>query len=221
MAPTEDKEKSFAPTKEGCVYGIYYDTEEESWWLAEDRIARMQAQVREVLESKEVEASKLWSLTGKVLHVKELIVGGKYHLYHLLKANSKYTEKQDAHMMVKINDLLKKELWWWWMMITMSSHRTKYPDPDEQLPAWAMVGYTDAAGGSSLTLGSGCGAVLEDWWSYIPWGKVINGGDKTEDGKRIGRKFSALELVGPLCTCLWGSTHGQGPGTKDHGGQCW
>ena len=79
-------------------------------------------------------------------------------------------------------------------MVTMSGHRTKYPDPDVCLPSWSLIGYKDAAGGSNLTIGNGCGAVLEEWWTYIPWSEVINGEGRTGNGRRIGRKLSALEL---------------------------
>ena len=30
LAPREDPEKSFAPCKEGCVYGVYYNTEKQT-----------------------------------------------------------------------------------------------------------------------------------------------------------------------------------------------
>ena len=198
LAPRDDPEKSFAPTTQGCVYGGNYDTEQESWWLSEDKVARIQLQVRELLEVQEMEQQKFWSLTGKILHIKDLIVGGKFHLYHILKANSVHKERKDSHKMVTVSEELKREMWWWYTMVTLSSKRSKYPDPDECLPAWSLIGYTDAAGGTTLTPGSGCGAVLEEWWTYVPWSPVINGEGRMETGKRIGRKLTALELVGPL-----------------------
>jgi hypothetical protein len=39
---------------------------------------------------------------------------------------------------------------------------------------------------------------LGDWWYYIPWARRINAGSWRVDGKKVGRKLSALELVGPL-----------------------
>ena len=198
LAPRDDPEKSFAPCKEGCVYGINYDTTQQTWWMSEERIARMQLQIRELLECSEIEQQKIWSISGKIIHVKDLITGGKLHFYHLLKANSVHTDKKSANRMVKVSRDLKREMWWWYIMVTMGSHRSKYPDPDECLPAWSLVGHTDAAGGTTLTLGNGCGAVLEEWWTYIPWSERINNGSRTDGGRIIGRKLSALELVGPL-----------------------
>ena len=198
LAPRDDPEKSFAPCKEGCVYGINYNTENQTWWLSEERIARMQGQMKELLDSEGVEQRKVWSLAGKIIHIKDLVIGGRFHLYHILKANSTFTEKKFADSMVHISLSLKKEVWWWYTIISMSCHRTKYPDPDASLPAWSLVGFTDAAGGSSVVYGNGCGAVLGEWWTYIPWSDVINGEGTTQSGKRLGRKLSALELVGPL-----------------------
>ena len=51
---------------------------------------------------------------------------------------------------------------------------------------------------TNLLLGSGCGAVLEEWWIYLPWSNTINGQETTRSGRRVGRKLSALELVAPL-----------------------
>jgi len=40
--------------------------------------------------------------------------------------------------------------------------------------------------------------VLDSWWYYIPWARRINAGGWKVDGKKVGRKLSALELAGPL-----------------------
>ena len=83
-------------------------------------------------------------------------------------------------------------------MLQVCAHRTRYPDPDLCLPARAKEAYTDAAGGTSLTLGAGCGAILDGWWSYIAWSSFINGEGTARGGRRVRNKLSALELVGPL-----------------------
>ena len=108
LAPREDKEKSFGPTTEGCVYGINYDTNQQTWWMGEDRISQMQGQMIEVMDGAELAASKLWSLTGKILHMKDLITGGRFHLFHILKANSIYTDKKDSNKLITISNALKK-----------------------------------------------------------------------------------------------------------------
>ena len=46
--------------------------------------------------------------------------------------------------------------------------------------------------------GRGTGCVSQDWWAVVPWGVRINCGAVAVDGGKLGRKLSALELVGPL-----------------------
>ena len=66
------------------------------------------------------------------------------------------------------------------------------------MPAWTREVFTDAAGGTLDSVGRGCGSVSEEWWFYVPWTWKINAGVKVADGKKLSRKLSAFELVGPL-----------------------
>jgi hypothetical protein len=61
-----------------------------------------------------------------------------------------------------------------------------------------MQAFTDAAGGSLTGGGRGTGGVCGKWWFFVPWSRRINCGAKADDGKKLARKLSALELVGPL-----------------------
>jgi len=76
------------------------------------------------------------------------------------------------------------------------------PDPDARLPSWAWDVYTDASGGGlgpdGLRTGRGVGAVALGWWAYAPWSRMICIGPLMDDGRRLNRKMSALELIGPL-----------------------
>jgi len=58
--------------------------------------------------------------------------------------------------------------------------------------------FTDASGGSELSLGHGTGGIGGSFWFMVPWGHKINGGVRAADGRKLNRKLSALELVGPL-----------------------
>jgi hypothetical protein len=51
----------------------------------------------------------------------------------------------------------------------------------------------------------GSGGVCSDWWFYVPWAKRINAGGWRIDGKKVGRKLSALELIGPLVAVAAGA----------------
>jgi hypothetical protein len=79
------------------------------------------------------------------------------------------------------------------------------------MPAWTRECYTDAAGGTLEAVGRGVGAVSGQWWAYVPWSRKINCGVKAEDGKKLSRKLSALELVGPLLCVTAGAAwcHGR------------
>ena len=198
LAPRDSPEKSFGPTTEGSVYGIHYDTVTQTWFLPEDKMARIMNQLTEAMSSTSLEAFQVWSLAGKIIHIKDIVPAGRFQVEEILRTNSLYTEKQDRDKMVSISDHMKRELWWWFTALQVCSKSSKYLDPDACLPAWALQGFTDAAGGTSLSLGSGCGALVGNWWSYIAWSDFINGDGEAEGGKRVGRKLSALELVGPL-----------------------
>ena len=200
LAPRDNPEKSFGPSTEGVIYGINYDTVAQSWWMEEHKLARIQEMIKNFMVNKEMKAREVWSLAGKINHVKDLVEGGKFYVVELLKANNVYNEKKDQNRMIAVSDMLKRELWWWNTMLLVCARRTKYPDPEATLPAWSLQAYTDAAGGSTLYLGSGTGAVLGCWWSYIPWSTYINGSGTAKGGKFVRRKLSALELVGPLLT---------------------
>ena len=76
-----------------------------------DKLARILNQIRRFIDSDEVEAREVWSLSGRILNVKDLVVGGKFFLEGILKANSVYTEKKDGTKMVAVEPELKRELW--------------------------------------------------------------------------------------------------------------
>ena len=57
-------------------------------------------------------------------------------------------------------------------------------------------------GGTLERPGRGMGGVCGEKWFYIPWSARVNGGKWSVDGKKVGRKLSALELVGPLAAMV-------------------
>ena len=87
-------------------------------------------------------------------------------------------------------------------MLQVCSGWVAIPDPDARLLAWSWDVYTDASGGgfgaNGQRSGCGVGAVASGWWAYIPWSTTICRGPPGVDGRRLNRKMSALELVGPL-----------------------
>jgi hypothetical protein len=105
---------------------------------------------------------------------------------------------KEKDFMIQIGPELKRQLFFWYTMVVATSGLTKIPSVGVALPPWTRECYTDAAGGTMEGVGRGMGAVSQEWWAYVPWPRKINCGVKAEDGKKLSRKMSALELVGPL-----------------------
>jgi hypothetical protein len=93
---------------------------------------------------------------------------------------------------------IRRQLYFWWIMLKTTSGLAAIPPPANRFPAWTLEYFTDAAGGSSSSVGHGTGGIRDEFWFMVPWGKKINSGAKHTDGRRLCRKLSALELVGPL-----------------------
>ena len=195
LAPRDDPDKSFGPSTRGTVLGVYYDTVAWTWAIPQEKLIRLMHDIRFILSVNEVEQVRIWSVVGKIQHVKPLVPGGHYNMHFLIKADSFSTER---HVLVPVNPDLKRQLWFWQTMLPVCSGRTSIPRLGAFLPAWTLEVFTDAAGGSWLSPGQGVGAVGPTWWTYLPWSRAINSGRPTSEGKRLDRVMSALELVGPL-----------------------
>ena len=115
-------------------------------------------------------------------------------------------QSSDRRFLVELTPALKKQLWFWLTMVKASSGHCRIPAPRRPLPAWALNFFTDSAGGSQDGSARGAGGVAGEWWFQVPWGSKINGGCRAEDGKKLGGKLSALELVGPL-VCVAAGAH--------------
>jgi hypothetical protein len=198
LCGTEDPEKAFSPCTRGLVLGVVYDTVNWTWQIPPEKVTRLAHQIRSTLDADTVSQGEIWSLAGRIMHYAPLIPGGKMNLYHIMKANA---ESADRRHPVTVSAALKRQLWFWLTMVKASSGYCRIPSATFPLPAWAVDFFTDSAGGSMDGSARGAGGVCGKWWFQIPWGNKINGGALAGDGKKLGRKMSALELVGPLA-CL-------------------
>jgi hypothetical protein len=195
LAPYDDPDKAFAPCKKGVVLGVEYDTERWTWAIPEEKLARLLEQLKRVIEAAEVKQEEIWSLAGRIMHYAPLVPAGKYNMRHILKANA---VSADGRHQVTVTPELRKQLHFWMIVVKTTSGTAEIPKPEYALPAWATEFYTDAAGGTLESIGRGCGGVSGTWWFYVPWPRKINCGVRAMDGKKLSRKLSALELVGPL-----------------------
>ena len=195
LAPRDDKDKSFGPSQQGVVLGVWYDTQAWVWGVPPEKLHRLRHLLREALECQELRQDKLWTIVGKIIHLKPLVPSGRFNVDYLLRANHM---SEDGSFMVALTDQVKQQMWFWYTALPMCSGAVSIPDPDRPIPPWAIDVFTDASGGTLTSPWHGVGAVSGDWWAFCPWGKAINGGKLTSKGRRLDRVMSALELLGPL-----------------------
>jgi hypothetical protein len=195
LAPRDDPEKSFAPCTAGVVFGIYYDTVKWTWAVPPEKLARTCGMIKTAIDSEEVEAKEFRSLAGKLLHVKPLVPGGRFNIDKIMKTYAAAARSDGA---VRISGACRRQLRFWLLFLQVCSGEVDIPRPVGRTTAGALNAFTDAAGGSCEAVGRGTGGVMGPWWYYIPWAKRINAGGWKVDGKKVGRKLSALELAGPL-----------------------
>jgi hypothetical protein len=190
LAPTTDPEKAFCGATAGVIIGVKYDTNTWTWSIPEEKLARVLAQLQSGLTQETLPQHEMWSLVGRVLHYAPLVPCGKFNIGELIIAGA--TSKDRNHTVPMTADI-RQQLYFWWLMLKTTSGLASIPSP-----AWTIEYYTDASGGSALSAGHGTGGIRDDFWFMVPWSPKINSGAKFSDGRRLCRKLSALELVGPL-----------------------
>ena len=198
LASREDKDKSFEPSKCGVVLGVEYDTESWTWKLPADKKAKMCMALKAAAASERISAKDAMSLVGKVIHIKPLLPSAKFNVNHIMALGAEANRADSDRCMLTVSEELREQLRFWIVLMECCSQGVGIPSPVQNQAAWALNGYTDAAGGSTDKIGQGTGGVLGQLWYYIPWSKKVCAGGWRVDGIKVGRKLSALELVGPL-----------------------
>lgn len=195
LAPRDDPDKSFGPSTSGVILGVYYDTVKWTWCIQGEKLIRLMHSIKEVMTADVVRQDVIWSLVGKIIHIKPLIPTGRFNVDYLIQANKVSCVRTHP---VPVSPQLKRQLGFWLTMLQLCGDEVSIPDPDEAAPAWTVEVFSDAAGGSWRTKGLGLGAVSRGWWVHLPWSNAINAGGATADGRRLDRLMSAWELLGPL-----------------------
>ena len=197
LAPRDDPEKAFPPSKHGIVFGVEYDTVEWTWGLPREKLAKIAQQIREILEETEVRQDEIQSIVGRIIHVRPLVQDGRFHVDHLMELLS---VSELPASLVTLTEGFKRQLYFWYITLVACSGRAAIPAPEQPLPPWALECFTDAAGGTLEGPGKGVGAVFPSIgkWLYMPWTRVVNDGSWVIGEKKVSRKMAALELMGPL-----------------------
>jgi hypothetical protein len=203
LAPRDDPDKAFAPSKTGVVFGVHYDTESWTWAVPKERLARLLIGIHDLLDLDVLPAADLESIVGKIIHVRPLVPGGRFHVDQLLRAVSKIRRGAKS---IAMTPLLFSQLRFWSVLLPACSNRTSIPDLDRGPPAWSVDFFTDAAGGTLRVRGHGLGGVGPGWWAYTPWSRYVNSGQRDERGRKFSQKLSLLELLGPLLVVAAGAS---------------
>ena len=201
LADRSDKDKSFAPSHEGMVLGVWYDTKDFTWSIRNDKLSRILADIRGAIDG-EITLGQMMSIRGKILNVGMLVPGGKFRLgYVIMAANA--PPSADKSTVLHLSANCREQLYWWWLMLQVCSGKSQITRPDMPLSPFAIPAYTDAAGGTLQKLGHGVGGILaDDVWFYIPWPRWLNAGKENSDGVRFDRKLCVLEMLGPLAVLI-------------------
>ena len=207
LAPDNEPQKAFPPRQEGEVFGVMYCTKTFTWWLREYWLSILIGMLQKLVEHNEHTIGFLKTVSGKLVAYKMLVPHGKFYLGNIIRMAGQYNpEIESMEKVIQVSDWCRSEADFWRILLPFCGRRTPLPDPDFHLPPTSLHAFTDAAGGSTVTIGMGCGAVLGSWWTYVPWGPVINGGKKYIDGKMYKHKMALLELLGPLVVVA-GASH--------------
>jgi len=195
LASTDDPDKAFSPCTAGVILGVYYDSVAWTWRIPAEKLNRLLIQIHTALGSETLPQHEIWSLVGRLLHYAPLVPTGRFNIGHLVKATSCSLLRSFP---VHVTAAMKRQLDFWYIMLRTTNGFATIPAPITRRPAWAVQFFTDAAGGSSMSVGQGTGGIGPNFWFMVPWGRKINSGMRTCDGRQLSKKLSALELVGPL-----------------------
>ena len=149
-----------------------YNTKDWTWHIREDKLTRIVHRIKDLLDKEEEILREVWSVVGKILHVKDLVQPGRHYVGELLRL---YIISKDGSLVVKIPDDFKRELSWWLLFIQVCARRSPIPLGYNTPPPGAKMADSDASGGSSGKVGKGVGVVIDEFrWTYLPWPKLFN-----------------------------------------------
>jgi hypothetical protein len=200
LAPKDNPEKAFGPSQQGVVFGVLYDTAAWTWAIPPIKLHRLLLAIESALQKDAIGAKEMKSIAGKLINIRPLFPTGKFNMDKVMKAlaDSNFSD------VVLLDQPCKRQLHFWTVMLKGCQGNIAIPNLNRALPPWACEIFTDAAGGTTESLGRGLGGVFGEQWFYYPWSTAINCGAHRVDDKKVARKLSALELLGPLvAVSIW------------------
>ena len=206
LAPRDDLDKSFGPTTVGTIFGVHYDTVDWTWAVPPARLNKIINMIWDVLEMDLIPAKLMESLVGKIINVRPLVPDSRFHISQLQLAISFIRREENfqkatgvgSPIFVKKTEALADQLQYWRLLLPACSGRIPIPSLSSCVPPGTLEFFTDAAGGSLGEHWHGLGAVGPNCWAFMPWPRSFHDGKRSADGRRLGRKLTFLEILGPL-----------------------
>ena len=96
------------------MLGVKYNTEEWTWSIPEDKLARLAQQIMEVMGLDYCKQEIIWSLCGRILHYAPLVPTGRFNLDQIIRANA---VSKDREYPIEVMAKLKHQIWFWITMI--------------------------------------------------------------------------------------------------------
>ena len=119
LASTDDPDKAFAPSTEGMILGVFYDTTAFVWSLREDKLARILNMIEYGVEMEEMTQRFVKSLCGKLVDIRCLVPNSKFYLSQLIRDANQFTEAKDMEKMVRLTDWTRADLTWWKLVLPL------------------------------------------------------------------------------------------------------
>ena len=196
LADETDVDKAFRVSHIGKVFGISYDLQRWTWYLADDKLIPLLISLKEVSEADVVDNGQLLSLTGKLNHFMWLVPGGPWQRGFLLKIQ--HSEKPSGYK-VKMTPLAKAQAAWWFVHLRAAREESPIMDPRPMEDMKPINIFSDAAGGDASKLKNGAGGFIppSDWF-YMPWSKLIREDRLNSEGVPFAHKLCTLEGLAAL-----------------------
>ena len=193
---TGNTDKVQPPHTTCTALGVVFNTETWTWSLKPDKLARMNQSLVKIMQGEEMEYQEMQSIIGKLIDIKSLVQGGKFNLQYFLQLAHLDLKKKDR---VRPSPELQEQAGWWRTALAMVNKHSPIVHPDVRIPSNAVLGYTDAAGGSWGKVGVGVGGLIPPHcYFYLPWPAWLNQGGCNSEGVSFSSKLSCLELLGAL-----------------------
>ena len=162
LAPREDKEKSFWPSKEGVLFGVEYDMERWTWAIPREWLVRLLNSLQEAMDRLVLEARAVKSLVGKLINVKALVPMGRFNVDIVMRWLAAAAAAATEAELVEAAEGCGRHLLFWHVMLRVYSGEVAILEVAVMLAVGALEAFTDAVGGLADSPGNGTGGCLVD-----------------------------------------------------------